>query len=309
MAPQAATVAPQNLVHRQHEQEVLVSAPTRLEDGLYESAPGPGEPSPYYQDHPHSYWADVLFLAELGRQAGMSAGHAYAGLSLGTAFFFNSVMVEILDLPRLNDLRDRPRVRTRQEVLATRKDGTPRQLVFSQEIIDPANVPLARTKMEVQGLQAAKYEEIRRYQRGGSQPPQTSTVEVQAAPGAHVLPSPLLGREDRSNVVVSDLECGPGRSHARLSPDFANTSLFDHDYDHYPAMVLIEAGRQVTVGSASGGSGFPVVTRVSATFPGFAELDAVTTVSAQECASRFEVSVEQNGSAVSSMQMAVEWLR
>src|SRR5262249_37341832 len=65
---------------------------------------------------------------------------------------------------------------------------------------------------------------------------------------------------------------------ARLAPRFDNPSLFDHGYDHYPAMVLMEAARQLSLLAADDGTGamaqHAVATGFDAGFERFAELDA-----------------------------------
>ena len=74
-----------------------------------------------------------------------------------------------------------------------------------------------------------------------------------------------------------------GRLTARLTPDFANRSLFDHEYDHYPAMTLLEGARQLSLLSAFWRGRRLARTHVlgmDAVFHRFAELDAPVTLAA-----------------------------
>ncbi|MDQ3787781.1 MAG: hypothetical protein M3422_11120, partial [Actinomycetota bacterium] len=158
--------------------------------------------------------------------------------------------------------------------------------------------------MTVQGVPKDQYGELRAYQRGGQTAPTTADLR----PGTHsrtglAAPS-VVGRRIEANVVLADLRTGAERSSARLAPDFSNTSLFDHDYDHFPAMVLIEGGRQLTLA----GSGDPqgrVATAMRAEFLRFAELDRPTTFTARRHGDRTEVVCAQDDVTVSRMSFTL----
>jgi hypothetical protein len=106
-------------------------------------------------------------------------------------------------------------------------------------------------------------------------------------------------------VVLTDLRVGPERSSATLAPDFANPSLFDHDYDHYPAMVLIEAGRQLALAGTRDPSR-SVATGVRAEFVHFAELDRAAIVTARRDGHRTEVECSQHDVTVARMSFDVQ---
>ncbi len=158
--------------------------------------------------------------------------------------------------------------------------------------------------MAVQGVPKDRYQELRAYQRAGSPPPTTAELRG-AAPRPGTLAAPgSVARTLAANVVLADLRTGADTVEATLAPDLANASLFDHDYDHFPAMVLIEAGRQLAL-HATGDPTAHVVTAVRATFPQFAELDAPTSVVAARRERWVDVECLQHGLPVTRMSFRV----
>jgi 2-oxo-3-(phosphooxy)propyl 3-oxoalkanoate synthase len=81
--------------------------------------------------------------------------------------------------------------------------------------------------------------------------------------------------------VLADPERDDDTLTARLAPRFDHPSLFDHSYDHYPAMVLMEAARQLSLLALDGTGRDAVATGFDAGFERFAELDAPITARAR----------------------------
>lgn len=294
------------LVHRANEQEILVSPPWQEAAGGYGSSTVTTAVSPYYRDHPGPPLLDPLLLVEACRQAALSAAHEFEGLSSDIAFFFNSIEMEIPDPAALAGVGGELTITTRFEALRLRSDGSPKQIAYTQRCTDRAGSgpTLARTSMAVQGVPKDRYQELRAYQRSGSTPPTTAGLRSAMGRPAGLASPQVVARTLAANVVLADVRFEGEVARATLAPDLANTSLFDHDYDHFPAMVLIEAGRQL----ALSGTGWPTahaVTAVRATFPQFAELDAETGIVATRVDDRVDVECLQNDLVVTRMTFRV----
>ncbi|MFJ8027576.1 AfsA-related hotdog domain-containing protein [Streptomyces sp. NPDC096311] len=293
-----------DLVHRANDQEVLVSPPWRQGGGEYGSTTVTTGISPYYRDHPGSHWLDALLLIEACRQAALSAAHEFAGLSRDIAFFFNSIDMEITDPAALAGVDGELTIVTAFEQLRLRSDGTPKQIAYTQRGTDGSGRTVVRTSMAVQGVPKGRYQELRAYQRDGSVPPTTAGLRPEAGRRAGLSTPQSVARTQTANVALARLRAGADGVSAALAPDFANASLFDHDYDHYPAMVLIEAGRQL----ALAGSRRPVehvVTAVRATFEHFAELDRETRIVASHDERWVDVECAQDGLVVTRMSFGL----
>ncbi|MFR0353159.1 AfsA-related hotdog domain-containing protein [Streptomyces sediminimaris] len=289
-----------DLVHRAHEREILVSPPWRTPGGGYGGATVTGDLSPYYRDHPGNRWLDVLFLIEAGRQAALSAAHEFEGLSGDIAFFFNSIDTEVTDPASLARVDGELTLTTRFEELRLRGDGAPKQIACTQRGTDATGRDLVRTSMTVQGVPKRRYPELRAYQRDGSTAPTTAALRSGAGRPAEPSAPASVARTRPANVVLAGLRVREDGLDALLAPDFTNASLFDHDYDHFPAMVLIEAGRQLALAGTGRPAGH-VVSAVRATFEHFAELDRETRLVARRDGRWVDVECVQNGLVVTRM--------
>jgi hypothetical protein len=300
MTTAATARVARDLVHRASEQEILVSPPRREAGGGYAGTTVTAGISPYYRDHPDPYWLDVLLLVEACRQAALSAAHEYEGLSRDIAFFFNSIDLEITDAAALAEVDDELTLRTEFEELRLRGDGTPKQITCTQRGTDSAGRTLVRTSMAVQGVPKSRYGELRAYQRDGSTAPTTAVLRPDAGRRAGLVAPRSVARTRPANVAIARFQHEDGAVSAALAPDFANASLFDHDYDHYPAMVLIEAGRQLAL-AGNREHARHAVTAVTATFEHFAELDRPARLVARHGEHRVDVECVQDGLVVTRM--------
>jgi hypothetical protein len=293
-----------DLIHRAHDQEILVSPPWRAAAGGYGTTTVTGGIGPYYRDHPVTHRADLLLLIEACRQAALSVAHLFEGLAPDIAFFFNSIAVDVSDLGALLDDGPELTITTAFQQMRLRGNGSPRQIRYTQLAAAGPGRPAVQTAMSVQGVPRDRYPELRRYDRAGSVPPTTADLRATARERSGTCVPAAVGRTRATNVVLADLQVGAERSSARLAPDFANASLFDHDYDHYPALVLLEAGRQLALAS-TGDPSRSVVTAVRAEFPRFAELDIPAVVTARRDGSRTEVMCRQHDVVVTRMSFGL----
>ncbi|MCF3960687.1 AfsA-related hotdog domain-containing protein [Streptomyces fuscigenes] len=297
-----------DLVHRASEQEILVSPPRRGTGSGYAGTTVTAGLSPYYRDHPGPYWLDALLLVEACRQAALSAAHEYEGLSRDIAFFFNSIDLEITDAGALADLDGELTLHTEFDELRLRADGAPKRIACTQWAGDRAGRSLVRTRMVVQGVPKGRYGELRAYQRDGSAAPTTAALGPDDGRRAGLVAPRTVARTRPANVAIARIRDEDGAVSAALAPDFSNASLFDHDYDHYPAMVLIEAGRQLALARRAEHAPH-TVTAVTATFEHFAELDRPARLVARHGEHRVDVECVQDGLVVTRMSFGTAPVR
>jgi hypothetical protein len=154
------------------------------------------------------------------------------------------------------------------------KTGRTRKASVVQELY-MAGQQVGTHSMEVLLLTPHRHEAVRQLQRGTPAP---TTADLDDVPAEHQAEPRLVGRVHPLNVVLSDVTRANGTVSARVTPRFGNRALFDHDYDHLPAMALTEAARQLALIAADDGTGAVIerthVAGVTAEFRRFAELDA-----------------------------------
>jgi hypothetical protein len=97
---------------------------------------------------------------------------------------------------------------------------------------------------------------------------------------ARALSPAAVGRDREDAVVLAALDGRPGEW--RLRPDTGHPALFDHESDHIPGMVLVEAFRQATlVRAGQDAPGSWAIHSVQASFLSFGELGQPVTVTAE----------------------------
>lgn len=271
-----------HLVHRAAVAEVFVTDTRQIGDSVYLAGAQTPLSHSYYNDHlQQPALTDVLLVLEACRQAAVCAAHTFLDIPMDTSFLVNEVSVQ-LDHPEalrtgsdpgeLQLLTEYPTVRMKAD--RARKVGVAQELTFNGK-------PVGLASMQVSAMSKTEYAALRSYQRGGVAP---STREVPRPDRSAVLAPEQVGRSSRGNVVLASPAFDEGRLTAHLVPDFENRSLFDHVYDHLPAMTLLEGARQLGLLAAYWG-GRPLhrthVAGVDAAFLRFAELDAPVVLSAE----------------------------
>ncbi|MET7767331.1 ScbA/BarX family gamma-butyrolactone biosynthesis protein [Nocardia sp. NPDC005366] len=84
-------------------------------------------------------------------------------------------------------------------------------------------------------------------------------------------PATLVGRENWRNVVIGPPESDARRARAAVVADLAHPFLFDHQLDHVPGSLLIEAARQTALSMVLAQT--PRLVCVASAFDQFVELD------------------------------------
>jgi hypothetical protein len=216
-----------------------------------------------------------VLILEAGRQAGI-AGGTLIGLAPEILMLVGSFALR-LDAPGLLSYSSRPgelRIENSFEAVRVRSGGRIRRGLVRQELALNGK-PIGSHVMECQFVSEAENEALRRVMRQ-SPPPSTADFPEGPVPG-HV-PAEQVGRTDQRNVVLAGLTREPGRVSARVAPRFDNRALFDHSYDHLPAMTLTEAARQLALVAVREQTGImpgpAQIVAISGTFGRFAELDS-----------------------------------
>ena len=120
----------------------------------------------------------------------------------------------------------------------------------------------------------------------------------------------MVFRRNKNNVVVNEPVFDNDRVTSKLDVNMANTAYFDHVQDHYPAMVLMEAGKQncqLWIYEFQMGV-FPVLIKMESNFSLYAEIDKdieIISVKRRDVLDNtvvFDVNLRQGGVDIAEMQ-------
>ncbi|WP_338784210.1 ScbA/BarX family gamma-butyrolactone biosynthesis protein [Streptomyces sp. DG1A-41] len=305
------------MVHRASVAEVFVTGMQRTGDLTFRSAAQLPLSHAYFNDHlgtPATY--DPLLLLEICRQASIYGAHAQLDIPLKTTFMVNDWAIDLHHGDAL--IIDRkPGELLLSETMTPAYDRRNRITALRFDIsLELAGETVGNAHIRVSSAPTAQYASLRYMQRG-STPPMTSAFRSPDARQNAERPA-RVGRRNPANVVLSDVDFDAGQASltAALAPDFGNSGLFDHDYDHIPAMVLMEAARQSALllysssGTIGGTNGTCSAAAFEASFSRFAELDSPVRVVAafearQESPHRVSVTFEQSGATVAAVRTEV----
>ena len=258
-----------SLVHRAAVSEVLVTDLLRTGRETYVAGAQLPLGHAYFSDHlrtPVTY--DFLLLLEAARQAGTAASHRQLDIPAKTAFLVSNWSIEIEDLDALAPGGRPGELHLTGRVV--RREGRGGRLlgVDSEAVLRVGDKVVARSRIDVGAAKSEDYAKLRFLQRK-SVPPLTE--DLGPVLRSHPADAADVGRRNPANVVLGEPRHSGGTVSAQVEPRFENSSLFDHTYDHIPAMVITEAARQLAhlAGAPTGAA----VTSCSATFTRFAELD------------------------------------
>ncbi|MFG1806488.1 AfsA-related hotdog domain-containing protein [Streptomyces sp. NPDC049040] len=265
-----------SLVHRDAVSEVFVTDVRPVADRLVSAAVQLPLNHGYYNDHVQRPAAhDALLLLEAGRQAAIAGSHVHIGLSPGTLMIVDTFRLELPGFRHLLIGAGPGRLRIDTDYIGepTRRGRYRKGKVVQRFLID-GTAEVGEHEMDVLFLNAHEHEVLRRAQRGGPAPLTSDRRDREEASGGPPRVAPgLVGRALPVNVTLSDPRTGARGLSAAVTPRFDNRSLFDHVYDHLPAMTLVEAARQIAL-LATGAPLTTYATGFTAAFSRFAELDA-----------------------------------
>jgi len=269
-----AQTVERRMVHRTSDAEVFVTDLAGVgddgDDVRYTAAARLPTDHAYYGDHRQEQAGfDPLLLLESCRQASTYGSHRTLGLPVDIQFLVDRWSIRLHDPARVppggfGELH-------LEEVLRPSTRGGQIRGVRFDLGLRLASEAIGSATIEVRCASRDEYRTLRQVQRGDA-PPMTGDL---ASPETGTRPPPrLVGRGDPRNVVLADPSRAGDEVSATLSPRFDNGSLFDHDYDHYPAMVLMEAARQLVLLSIGENADRVRLAGLDARFLRFAELDS-----------------------------------
>lgn len=193
---------------------------------------------------------DLLLLLETGRQSMTLFAHRGLEVPPGTAFVMTGLDAEIVDLD------------------ATRRGAAPSQMTFHVPIGE-ANYKRGRLRsytmygdcyidgrlaMVSTGsgilIPSALYERARRVSVDPADVAEAAEAPRPVAPER-------VGRHDPRNVVVSEPRTLEGRVETSVIVDLGHSSFFDHELDHVPGMLMLEAARQTAMLAVADGGWAP----------------------------------------------------
>ncbi|CAM5236897.1 hypothetical protein STENM223S_08914 [Streptomyces tendae] len=298
-----------SLVHRAAVSEVFVTDIRPLAEKRVRAAVQLPLTHGYYNDHvqrPPVY--DPLLLLESGRQAAMAGSHAHIGLSRGTTMIVDTFRIQLGDLKGLvvGDEPGRLVIDTEYVGRPTRRGRYRKGTVVQRYTLDGTGI--GEHEMDVLFLNQHENEVLRHAQRG-TPAPLTSEFCDHGPDGGWDAEPGAVGRGNPLNVVLSRHRATSGTVTAEVTPRFDNRALFDHVYDHLPAMTLVEAARQLALLS----TGEPTATYPTgfeARFTRFAELDALVTAEAPrigpgEGRRTLPVRFHQDGAEIASVSVTL----
>lgn len=267
-ATHARTIA-RELAHRCAVSEVFVTSLDAVgEDQFVVGAQLPRMHA-YYSDHVGLLGLrhDPLLVMEAARQAAIALTHEFYGVPREMAFVvrtFNctgsdTAAWEVRTAPTDLVMNVRvPRRHARGEVL---------QGVDMVLEIEAGGLPMATVDGSFSWVTPRQWKGLR---RGFRESLGLGAFCGGTALTERALPA-LVGRESWRNVVIGPPQRAGNEATAELIADPGHPFLFDHQLDHMPGSLLIEAGRQLALSMVNGD--LPALDSVASTFDRFVELD------------------------------------
>ena len=271
----AATVD-RALLHRRNPAEAFLTGAVRTGPAGFTAAALLPAEHPHYAGHTGpSRRRDPMLLLECARQAETYAAHALFGVEPDAHFVLRNWSAEF---PSTGAGASRSAAPGPSELLIAAVTSNPRVVRDRVRGLDyqlelwAAGDLIGRVRMEVGYLSHPAYRVVRSREHPGALP---SSDDLTPAGGSPVAPA-RVGRVRPTDAVLLDVAAGDRMVSARLRVPVENTSLFDHAQDHIPAMVLVEAARQLAALATEqwGGVGpeHTEMTAMSSSFSAYAEL-------------------------------------
>ena len=271
---------PRALAHRRALAEVYVCDSAQVGDEEFVLALQVPRAHSLWFDR-HGAHHDPFSVAEACRQGAFVVVHRYLRIPQGLPFSLQRVEFRVEDLGAYRDDGANPL----EAICELRLDETHREgetlvaLSFRGDLTIGATPAMTMSGALV-FLPPDDYEVLRAHQRG-----RKSRAGAGARRPVPPVEPALVGRRDERNVVIAE----PAEDHLSgelrfpVVVDETHPFFFDHEQDHLPGPLIVEAYRQSAIFAArrAGRIGSPVATVVGcrASFSDFAELDADT-----ECA-------------------------
>jgi 2-oxo-3-(phosphooxy)propyl 3-oxoalkanoate synthase len=264
------------LIHRRNAGEAFLTDAVQTGPHCFVAAALLPAAHPHYAAHTGpSRHRDPMLLLECARQAETYAAHTMFGVEPDACFVLRNWSAEFAAVAGPGGS---PPATGTAELLMTAVTGNPRLvgdrirgLEYELELW-AAGARIGRVCMEVGYVSATAYAVIRSRKHRRSLP---SSDDLIPARGCPVAPA-RVGRVRATDALLLDVAAGGQTVTAALRVPVENPSLFDHAQDHIPAMVLVEAARQLAaLATHEWGGAEPdhtQMTAMSSSFGAYAEL-------------------------------------
>ncbi|WP_433561226.1 ScbA/BarX family gamma-butyrolactone biosynthesis protein [Nocardia sp. CA-151230] len=236
---------PRALAHRHAVAEVFVTSLEAETSGAFVAGAQLPRMHGHYGDHAGALGLhhDLIAVMEAARQASIAVTHEFFDVPTDRAFLvrtFNGSGIdgaiwEIGSAPADLELRVRA---LREHHRGERLEGLDLVLDISCQ-----GVPMGTVDGSFSWVDRRQWAAIR---AGYRKHLGLGPFEIPASPGTRAAAA-VVGRENPRNVVIGPPESTPGRSRAALVADTTHPILFDHQLDHVPGNLLIEACRQTAL--------------------------------------------------------------
>ncbi len=252
---------------------------------------------------------DLLLLLEVVRQATIVVGHRHLEVPRDRQFLLREVELEVLDLRACRRTPDRARALVDVRVSRVRRlDG----VVAGFDLVGRLSVDGA-TAVAGAGVCLCLAPEDYRVVRG--QPSLPSSRELGRRALRPCAAPAEVGPAGQAEVVVTPIEgSNDSDACAEVIVDPAHPTFFDHPLDHVPAMLLVQAARQVAHAAVPGGAG-AVTVGARARFVSFGELHPSVRCEARLVGAgapalppaSVEVTLEQAGAVIAELSFDICW--
>ncbi|MDQ1050294.1 AfsA-related hotdog domain-containing protein [Streptomyces sp. V4I2] len=215
---------------------------------------------------------DFLLLVEVLRQGGLFLAHIYEKVGLDEAFIFRDLQIQMLDLSAVRTGNRPARVVCSFAVIPQRKRNGRVQAIDFSGVLTVEGKDALRFSGGLAFFNRKVYDALRVRRRA-------SLAGVLGMLPVHVAADPAaVGRRHAYNVVITQpVVTGPSTLTATVLSDTSHPHLFDHQLDHIPGNLLMEAARQLAAASVSSLHSISAhglrVTALDVRFQEFAELD------------------------------------
>jgi acyl-coenzyme A thioesterase PaaI-like protein len=249
---------------------------------------------------------DLLLLIEVVRQATIVVGHRHLGVPRDRQFLLREVELAVLDLDACRRSPDRARAIVDVRVSGVRRlDG----VVAGFELTGRLSIDGATAAAAAGGCLCLAPEDYR-VVRGQPSLPSSRELEGRAL-RRRAAPAEV----GQTEVVVTPIEgSNDGDACTEVIVDPAHSTFFDHPLDHVPAMLLVQAARQVAHAAVPGGAG-AVTVGARARFVSFAELHPSVRCDARLVGAgapasppaSVEVTLDQGGAVIAELSFDLCW--
>jgi 3-oxoacyl-[acyl-carrier-protein] synthase-3 len=303
---------PRDLVHRRNLSELFLTDSARVDDTHFVAGAQLPAAHPYYTDHVGVAAAvDPLLVLECCRQAETHAVHEHYGAPADTKFILRSWRVRMAETGAVAHCGGPHEIALAATTSSAQWRGDVlRGQRYAIEIFLGANT-IGEAWMDVAYMPGDVYDALRSRSRKTA-PPSSDDFREPAPAG---VPAARVGRSDSGNVLLQSPNVEGERLHAGMRVLGGHPSLFDHAQDHLPGMVLMEAGRQMSVMASEHFTGITpsdaAVIGLDASFSAYAELDAGTTLTAsapqttEDGVQTICVTFDQHGETIAETSFAI----